>query len=192
MGATAQRTMTVEEWADLDEEDRSELVDGVLEAPEMTGATHETVLAWLQSALRAYFHPRGGWVLGAGLKFALGARRGRIPDLSVFATKRPPPRGLIRFPADILIEVVSRGSTNHRRDRIAKVSDYARFGAKQYWLVDPEARTFEILELRDGTYAHVAGGDDGKLAVPGFDELVLDLDDLWGDLDRLGTDSEDE
>lgn len=177
--------MTVEEWADLDEEDRSELVDGLLEEPEMTDATHEVVLAWLQSALRAYFRPRNAWVLGAGLKVALGPRRGRIPDLSVFATRRPPARGLIREPADILVEIVSPGPSNHRRDRIAKVADYARFGAKQYWLVDPEARTFEILELRDGTYAHVAGGGDGQLDVVSHDGLTLDLDDLWSELDRL-------
>lgn len=178
--------MTVEEWADLDEEDRSELVDGVLEEPEMTDATHEVVLAWLQSTLRAHFRPRGGFVLGAGLKVALGPRRGRIPDLSVFATNKPPARGLIREPADVLVEIVSPGPANHRRDRIAKVVDYARFGAKQYWLVDPEARTIEILELRDGTYAHVAGGADGSLDVPGHEGLTLDLDDLWGELDRLG------
>jgi len=84
-----------------------------------------------------------------------------------------------------LVEVLSPTPSDHRRDRISKVNDYAGFGARQYWIIDPEARTFEIFQLHEAAYLRVAGASDGKLAVPGFDELVVDLDAVWSELDRL-------
>ncbi len=57
-----------------------------------------------------------------------------------------------------------------------------------YWLLDPSARTLEIVELgADGRYVHALDAEGGRLdAVPGCEGLVLDLDELWAEIDRLG------
>jgi Uma2 family endonuclease len=67
------------------------------------------------------------------------------------------------------------------------VMDYAAFGVRHYWLVDPELRSLEILELRaDGLYAHVLGAASGVLdEIPGCEGLTLDLDALWAEIGRL-------
>lgn len=177
--------MTLEEWAALDEDDSSELVDGALEEAEVPDATHEVAVAWLLRMLDAHVRPLGGWVLGSGLKLAVAPRRGRLPDLSVFLGAPPPRRGVVRRPPDVIVEVVSPTPADQRRDRIAKVDEYAAFGARFYWIVDPGLRAVEILELRDGRYARAAAATSGALAVPGLEGLSLDLDALWGELDRL-------
>lgn len=179
------RRSTLEEWAGLDEDDSSELVDGTLEEAEVPDAIHEVAVAWLLRALDAHVRPRGGWVFGSGLKLAVGPRRGRLPDLSVFLASAPPRRGLVRTPPDVIVEVVSPTPADQRRDRIAKVDEYALFGARFYWLVDPELRALEVLELRDGRYARAAAATEGVLDVPGLDGLRLDLDALWAEIDRL-------
>jgi hypothetical protein len=53
-------------------------------------------------------------------------------------------------------------------------------------LLDPTARTFEILELsEDGRYLHVLGASEGRLLqIPGCAGLTLDLDELWRQIDR--------
>jgi Uma2 family endonuclease len=91
----------------------------------------------------------------------------------------------VRRPPDILVEVVSATPSDQRRDRIVKVEDYARFGAKQYWLLDPALRSLEVLELVDGKYAHTAAATSGTMTMPGCPDLHLDLDTLWRELDAL-------
>ena len=180
--------MTVHEWAAMPEDEPGELCDGVLEEEEVAGARHEIAVLWLGALLRAWVVALGGVALGSEVKYALSNLRGRKPDLSVFFPGRPalPPWGPVTIPPDIAVEIVSPAAADQRRDRIAKLADYASFGVRFYWMLDPTARTFEILELSaDGRYLHVLGASEGKLLqIPGCAGLTLDLDELWGEIDR--------
>ena len=48
---------------------------------------------------------------------------------------------------EIAIEILSRGSENIARDRVAKRQLYSKHGVKEYWIVDSETRTIEIYRL---------------------------------------------
>lgn len=85
-----------------------------------------------------------------------------------------------------MIEVISPSPRDVRRDRIAKPSEYAAFGVKHLWIVDPDARTIEGFALDKGFYGRPFAGGDGVVEPPGFDGLRLDLDELWRETDRLG------
>ncbi|MCC6765226.1 MAG: Uma2 family endonuclease [Deltaproteobacteria bacterium] len=185
------RPMSIDEWADLPEDEPGELVDGYLVEEEMPGLLHEIVLTWLVYSLRSWAAPRGGLVFGSEGKFAVAARRGRKPDLTMYLPGHPalPRRGAVRVPPDVAIEIVTPTPRDVRRDRVEKVEDYAGFGVRYYWIVDPEQQTFEILELgADGRYVRALGATGGILAtVPGCADLTLDLDELWREGDKLGS-----
>jgi Uma2 family endonuclease len=68
-----------------------------------------------------------------------------------------------------------------------KLVDYAAFGVAWYWLLDPQLRSLEILELDgQGRYLHALGASSGTLEkVPGCEGLRLDLDALWAAIDAL-------
>jgi Uma2 family endonuclease len=181
--------MTLEAWAALPEDEPGELVDGRLEEEEVGDATHESVVAWLIGEFRAWLKGKGGFILASDAKFAVSKTRGRKPDVTVYLPGGTVPtrRGLLRFPPDIAVEVVSPMPSDQRRDRIVKLAEYTVFGVRWYWLLDPAMRSLEVLELRDGVYAHVLGATDGVVgSVPGCPDLALDLSDLWAELDRLG------
>jgi Uma2 family endonuclease len=188
--STLDHILSLEEWSSLPEDEPGELVDGRLEEEEMPDVLHEVVVAWLIQQLRNWLAGKGGIVVGSEAKYRVRADRGRKPDVTVFLPggNRPPRRGLVRVPPGIAIEVVSPAPRDGRRDRLEKPTEYAAFGVRWYWLVDPQLRSLEVLELRpDGIYGHVLGAADGKVAnVPGCPDLVLDLDELWREIDLLG------
>ncbi|MEO7327251.1 MAG: Uma2 family endonuclease [Minicystis sp.] len=182
--------MTIAEWAALPEDEPGELVDGLIVEEEMADLTHETAVVWLLTWLRAWVLGQGGFAFGSEAKYALSRTRGRKPDLTLFLPGRPAPprRGPVTMPPDLCVEVVSPSPNDRRRDRVIKLDEYARFGVRWYWLLDPESRTLEVLELGpEGRYVHVLGATDGTVSeVPGCPGLSLDLDDLWREIDRLG------
>ncbi len=186
--ATVALELTAEEWALFPEDDPGELVHGQLSEEEVPDLAHEVVVAWFVSLLRAWLGARG-IAVGSEVKFVLGPRLGRKPDASVFlvADGVPPRRGPVRSPPHLMIEVVSMGARDVRRDRVEKPSEYATFGVKHLWLVDPEARTLECLRLGpDGQYVRSFAATEGSIEVPGFEGLVLVLDALWAEVAQLG------
>jgi Uma2 family endonuclease len=182
------RPLSLAEWAAMLEDEPGEFVDGRLEEEEVPSYEHELVVTWLAWVLRSWLTPRGGFVGGSEAKFAVRPSRGRKPDVSAYLPGRKPPRqGLIDVPPDIMIEVLSPSPADGRRDRVVKLNEYAAFGVRWYWLVDPQLRSLEVLELGgDGRYVHALDVTAGLLdSVPGCEGLTLDLDALWSELDRL-------
>jgi len=181
--------LTLAEWYELPEDEPGELVGGRLEEEEVPDFVHEFLVALLAQLFTNWVVPRGGVVGGSDAKLALDAKHGRKPDLTVYlpGAALPPRRGLIRVPPDVAVEIISPRPRDTRRDRVDKLAEYAAFGVRYYWLVDPELRTVEILELgQDGRYVHALGAATGVVdPVPGCAGLVLDLDQLWQTIDRL-------
>jgi Uma2 family endonuclease len=188
-----ERRMTLAEWADMDEDEPGELVDGRLVEEEEVGALHEVVAGWLVRFLGNWLASRGGFVLTSDARFGVTPRRGRKPDVSVYlAGRRPPAHGLVKMPPDIMIEIVSPRPKDARRDRVEKTNEYAAFGVRYYWIVDPAARSFELFELgTDGRYVKAVGAAEGVVdPVPGCEGLTIDLDALWAEVARLEPESD--
>ena len=181
--------MTLEEWAELPDEVPGEFVDGRLVEEEMPNFVHEVIVMWLGYVFLGWAEKTNAIVGGSGAKFAVSRDRGRKPDATVFlpTTKRPPAKGMVRVPPDIAIEVVSPSRRDQRRDREEKLAEYADFGIRWYWIVDPERRSVEIQALgEDGRYALAVERSTGSITeIPGCPGLVLDLDVLWSKADVL-------
>jgi Uma2 family endonuclease len=187
--ATSERPklMTLEEWADLDDEIEGELVDGILEEEEMPSVLHEIIVMWLAAALRTWARRRGGYVDGSATNLAVGPRRGRKPELSVLLPGKMPAvhDTLVRVPPHLVVEVTSPRPRDTHRDRVDKLTDYARAGIGLYLIVDPRLRSLEVYELgRDGRYAVAGAAGRGRVRVPRCPPLALNLDALWNEVDE--------
>lgn len=183
--------LSLADWFDLPEDEPGELVGGHLVDEEMPSLIHEILVILLGSLLRSWIVPQGGFVAGSETKFAVSANRGRKPDLSVFFPERPRPslHGPITVPPDVAVEIVSASPRDGRRDRVEKVNEYAAFGIRYYWILDPQLRSLEILELTPGgSYRHALAVTHGVIdTVPGCSGLTLDLDAVWAEIDTFGT-----
>jgi Uma2 family endonuclease len=181
--------MTLEQWSELPEDTEGELVDGYLTEEEVPDPAHESTVAWFIVLLGTWLRGRGGFLFGSEVKLRVSAQRGRKADIVVYlpGSSPPPRRGLLTAPPNILVEVITPTPRDERRDRVEKMDEYAALGVPYYWLVDPALGSFELFALTsDGRYARTLAATEGQLTdLPGCPDLVIDLDELWRELDRL-------
>ena len=193
---SAARPLTIEDWAELDEDESGEFVEGRIEEEEMPTALHEAVVRWLLWLLQGWAGAAGGVAFGSELKLRVSARRGRKADVSVYLPGRKLPSkaaAATRRPPSIIVEVLSPRPRDVRRDVVDKKKEYAAFGVPWYWIVDPQARTCEVFELgADGRYTVSLSAAEGAHTVPGCDGLTIDLDALWASVDLLPDEPEEE
>jgi Uma2 family endonuclease len=127
----------------------------------------------------------GGWVLLFEPELHLG-RDVLVPDLAGWRRARMPrldsQEPYFTLAPDWVCEIVS--PSTERLDRSEKLALYRREAVPHVWLVNPRARTLEVLELRGEHYAILAVHQSNALvrAVP-FEALELDLSQLWVDVD---------
>ena len=57
---------------------------------------------------------------------------------------------------DLVIEVLSPGNENRKRDFDSRRRLYGKFGVEEYWIVDPEKRCVIIYRLGEGILNEVA------------------------------------
>ena len=85
----------------------------------------------------------------------------------------------LELPPGWVCEVLSPGT--RRLDRMVKLPLYAQAGVPHVWLVDPRARTLEVLALSDGGAWVLAGNfvGEGPVHAPPFEAAALELGALW-------------
>jgi Uma2 family endonuclease len=170
----------------LPENQVGEIVAGVLYASPRPAGPHTVAGSSLGGILIPPFNfgdngPGGWWILfEPELHFGDDVL---VPDLAGWRRERMPvaPSGaFIELPPDWLAEVLSPSTA--RLDRIAKLPVYARAGVQHVWLIDPLAKTLEVLRLAGGkwTIDQVFGGNDVVRMAP-FDAVEVKLARLWGE-----------
>ena len=116
-----------------------------------------------------------GEVVASPIDMVLSPHRAVQPDVAFIATARLAIiQRVIRGPADLVAEVVSLEGPS--RDRIEKRDLYEQHGVKEYWIIDPEPETVEVLALVNGRYELVKRSRPGDTAasqlLPGFKVAV--------------------
>ena len=93
---------------------------------------------------------------------------------------RMPSTAYFPLAPDWVCEVLSPSTAS--LDRVKKLTIYAREQMAHAWLIDPVARTLEVLRLEAGRWTILAAhtGSDVVRADP-FAEIELELESLWAD-----------
>jgi Uma2 family endonuclease len=163
---------TVEDYMNLPEGIFAELIEGEIFVTPSPAFDHQQVIGELFVALREYVRSREAGALAmAPLDVHLPSGDVVQPDLVfVAAGNRSAIQKWVRGVPDLLVEVVS--ADRPERDRLVKRDLYARNGVPEYWIVDPESRSVEVLVLESGRYAphgYFEVGDSlTSRSLPGF------------------------
>ena len=153
-----------------------ELWDGeLIMAPAPFFDHQKTVLRFYRSLDDWVSFGKLGEVVASPIDMVLSPHRAVQPDVAFIATARLAIiQRVIRGPADLVAEVVSLEGPS--RDRIEKRDLYEQHGVKEYWIIDPEPETVEVLALMNGRYELVKRSRPGDTAasqlLPGFKVAV--------------------
>jgi Uma2 family endonuclease len=66
------------------------------------------------------------------------------------------PDGKFHAAPELMVEVLSPGSTNERRDRDTKLKLYSIYGVLEYWLIDWRTQTVAVYRRREAQLHLVA------------------------------------
>jgi|SRR3954447_17350150 len=177
---------TYEDLFDLpDEGKRYEIIEGALyEMPSPT-LVHAVVMRNLVLLLSQIVARLGGEFFFAPLDVFFPGANPVQPDIIVLL-----PRGEahliergVEGPPDLLIEVLSPSNRNH--DVLTKRALYGNAGVREYWLVDPEARTLTMLTLdRDALHLAVTAAGSDRPVSPILSELPFAVAEIFAGIDQ--------
>ena len=178
------RRATYQDVLDAPPHKVAEVIDGTLHTqprPAMSHARASSILGMEVGSTydRGRSGPGGWWIidepelhLGEDIVVPdlAGWRRETMPDYpdAAFCTLAP----------DWVCEVLS--PSTRRIDLGGKRDIYARERVGHLWFVDPDAKTLEAFELRDGQWLLLATlADDAPVSLPPFDAITFPLEALW-------------
>ena len=149
-----------------DDGKRYEIVNGVLYMSPSPNVPHQRIAIRFVRFLATFIEDAGlGIVLAAPSDVELSSKNVVQPDVFVVLND-----GLrkVKFShtigaPDLVIEISSPSTAIHDRNR--KNHAYAQAGVTEYWIVEPTAKTVEVLVLESGEY-HSLGVFRGKATLP--------------------------
>lgn len=179
---TPRRVMlTYEDYCRMPSGNRYELVEGDIRMTPSPSVFHQRISRRIEKVLLEWVERHGlGEVLHAPIDVVLSEHNVVQPDILYVARER---LGIIKEAniqgaPDLVVEILS--PSNAEWDRVTKRRVYARFGVREFWIVDPEGRNIEVCVFRDcelKTFQVYPPGT--RLSSPLLNDFTLDVAEVF-------------
>ncbi|MBQ9478407.1 MAG: Uma2 family endonuclease [Selenomonadaceae bacterium] len=124
-----------------------------------------------------------------------------IPDVVIVCNPDIINKKRIEGAPDLVVEILSRSTG--KKDRTVKLMTYAKYGVKEYWIVDPANKSVEVYLLKDGAYdldniyyfyteeewedmddeERALAESQKTIKVSLYDDFMIDVGDVFYDVD---------
>ena len=178
---SARIKFTYEDYCNAPEDKRYELHDGDLVVVPAPKEQHQDTVGTIFIALSLFVRRlKLGRVYVAPFDIVFSNHDVVQPDVIFVSNERArviTPDNIQGAP-DLVIEVLSPSTAHH--DRTFKRALYARHGVGEFWMVDTDDRTIEVLLLGSDGYETVATYGAGEvLTSPTLTDFTLKIDDIF-------------
>lgn len=131
-----------------------EIVDGELLVTRAPHWQHQNVCGNLYAQLQAWWRTTRLGRVGIGIGVIFDDYNDVIPDVVWVSTEKYErfldAAGHLRGAPDLVVEVLSPGPDNERRDRQVKLKLYSSHGVLEYWIVDWLNRQVSVYRRTEG------------------------------------------
>lgn len=159
-----QGEFTLEDYYELPDERRVELIDGVFYDMASPTSIHQMISSEICRLLKDYIDKKHGKCipLAAPIDVRLSCDDNTMvqPDVLVVCDRNKIIRRCIYGAPDFIAEILSLST--RRKDMIVKLKKYSESGVREYWLVDPDRKKVVVYDLEN----------DGLPVIYGFDEEI--------------------
>ena len=173
--------LTYEDYLKTSDDERYELLNGELVMPPAPSTGHQIVSMVLGSLLHKFVSERKlGTVVAAPTDVVLSDTDVVQPDILFVSNQKSHilTRESVRGAPDLVVEILSPATAE--RDRTFKLDLYAQHGVKEYWIVDPDAKTITVLLQGEGRF-EVSGiyGAGQSLRSPTLAGFSVTLEEIF-------------
>ncbi|HYF94032.1 MAG TPA: Uma2 family endonuclease [Symbiobacteriaceae bacterium] len=173
---------TYEDYKLMPEEKRCEIIEGELLITPSPTHRHQSLQMRLSHELYSFVMKHGlGDVVTAPMDVILSPENVIQPDVLFVANERLSiinSNGGIHGAPDLAVEILSPSTAP--RDQVLKRKLYARFGVREYWIVDSESQTVEVMTLAGSTFdTWQRFTADQSLASPLLPGFAIKLGDIF-------------
>ena len=175
--------LTVADYMNTPDDVRCQLIDGELILAPSPTTRHQRISLRLAVELTQHIERTGlGEACIAPLDVVFPDREVYQPDILFVSNER---RGIIteaniQGAPDLVVEILSPSTQRH--DRGHKQNVYAERGVREYWIVDPDARTLEVLSAgANGWTPTTTFSAEDVLVSPLLPGLSIDLGQVFAD-----------
>lgn len=175
------KTCTEDDYYNLPEDIRAELVDGQIYYMAAPSRIHQEILMFLSKTIANYIDSKSGSCRVYPAPFAVrlfeSSNKTIVePDISVICDpNKLTDRGCTGAP-DWIIEIVSPSTSSY--DYIRKLNLYSDAGVKEYWIVDPVKKSVYVYHLEETKFETTAYTFLNKIKANIYDDLWIDFREL--------------
>jgi Uma2 family endonuclease len=173
-----------------DEGERTELIYGAVFMLASPSRSHQEISGELFRQLANYLVGKACKVYAAPFDVRLFEKEGDtpedvdtvvVPDLCVVCDKSKLDERGCKGAPDLIIEILS--PTSRRHDRLVKLELYQRAGVREYWLVNPEDKTVQVMLLDEAgnLRLHEDYGREDAAKVNVLDDCTIELSRVFGE-----------
>ena len=174
--------LTYQDYANLEGDERYELIDGELILVGSPNTDHQTASVRIGYRMYSFVEENGlGRFFHAPYDVLFTDTDVVQPDLLFVSKERESiiTEANIQGAPDLIVEILSPSSS--RRDWRDKRELYAEHGVSEYWIVDPANRIVWVMLLQDGTLVEEgAYGEGDTVTSTTLDGFSVGLDEIFG------------
>lgn len=187
MGSAAKKIFSVEDWLNLPDEERCELIEGEIYYKAMPSFEHGEIQSRLSVSLGSLLkkgggNPPSGWWFSTEVAVIYEGRPNAfIHDIAGWRRDRheEKPKGRkVTIKPDWVCEILSG---NRYNDKVTKRNVLHEKRVEYYWIVDLEDKLITVYEWSEKGYITIDDATIGeKKILQPFDSIELDISFLFG------------
>jgi Uma2 family endonuclease len=170
-------------WTLANEDLKVEFIKGLLYIQSPASLIHEEIFGYLLTEIRIFLKKhKVGRVLGSRFPITLARGDRAEPDILFLINeevKKELSDTMYSGSPSLIIEIISPNYRDH--DTKTKKEEYKEIGLKEYWIIDYEAKSFQIIRFQDKKIIFDKTFSKGIItpAITVLRDFTIDIEKFW-------------